>query len=153
MSPLQYLTFPLLHTPSLSNGVSSQKCPRILNSKALGLLRRARVSRSKKEADSEGFPQQLLSSWHIAPVHLPLLGQNCWPHLSEGFSVSLWFNVECIHEAEGTTERGKKIKKRNKSLILQDSSFDGTGMMTALPVTLSFLTWQFWLSSNNIAMF
>uniref|UniRef100_A0A3Q2KXJ6 Lysosomal-trafficking regulator n=1 Tax=Equus caballus TaxID=9796 RepID=A0A3Q2KXJ6_HORSE len=126
MSPLQYLTFPLLHTPSLSNGVSSQKCPRILNSKALGLLRRARVSRSKKEADSEGFPQQLLSSWHIAPVHLPLLGQNCWPHLSEGFSVSLWFNVECIHEAEGTTERGKKIKKRNKSLILQDSSFDGT---------------------------
>ncbi|KAF5922014.1 hypothetical protein HPG69_015464 [Diceros bicornis minor] len=126
VSPSQYLTFPLLHTPNLSNGVSSQKCPGILNSKALGLLRRARVSRSKKGADSEGFPQQLLSSWHVAPVHLPLLGQNCWPHLSEGFSVSLWFNVECIHEAESTTERGKKIKKRNKSLILRDSSFDGT---------------------------
>ncbi|XP_014644437.1 PREDICTED: lysosomal-trafficking regulator [Ceratotherium simum simum] len=126
MSPSQYLTFPLLHTPNLSNGVSSQKCPGILNSKALGLLRRARVSRSKKGADSEGFPQQLLSSWHVAPVHLPLLGQNCWPHLSEGFSVSLWFNVECTHEAESTTERGKKIKKRNKSLTLGDSSFDGT---------------------------
>ncbi|XP_045393209.1 lysosomal-trafficking regulator isoform X5 [Lemur catta] len=126
MSPLQYLTFPLLHTPNLSNGVSSQRCPGILNSKAMGLLRRARVSRSKKEADRESFPHRLLSSWHIAPVHLPLLGQNCWPHLSEGFSVSLWFNVECIHEAEGTAEKGKKIKKRNKSLILQDSSFDGT---------------------------
>ncbi|XP_012593738.1 lysosomal-trafficking regulator isoform X2 [Microcebus murinus] len=126
MSPSQYLTFPLLHTPNLSNGVSSQKCPGILNSKAMGLLRRARVSRSKKEADRESFPHRLLSSWHIAPIHLPLLGQNCWPHLSEGFSVSLWFNVECIHEAESTTEKGKKIKKRNKSLILRDSGFDGT---------------------------
>lgn len=138
LSPSQYLTFPLLHTPNISNGVSSQKCPRILNSKAMGLLRRARVSRSKKEADSESFPQQLLSSWHIAPVHLPLLGQNCWPHLAEGFSVSLWFNVECIHEAQSTTGKGKRIKKRNKSLILREGSFDGTGMMTALCVTLSF---------------
>uniref|UniRef100_A0A2K6V8Y1 Lysosomal trafficking regulator n=1 Tax=Saimiri boliviensis boliviensis TaxID=39432 RepID=A0A2K6V8Y1_SAIBB len=124
MSPSQYLTFPLLHTPNLSNGVSSQKYPGVLNSKAMGLLRRARVSRSKKKADRESFPHRLLSSWHVAPVHLPLLGQNCWPHLSEGFSVSLWFNVECIHEAESTTEKGKKIKKRNK--ILRDSSFDGT---------------------------
>lgn len=142
MSPSQYLTFPLLHTPNLSNGVSSQKYPGILNSKAMGLLRRARVSRSKKEADRESFPHRLLSSWHIAPVHLPLLGQNCWPHLSEGFSVSLWFNVECIHEAESTAEKGKNIKKRNKSLILPDSSFDGTGMMTGLSdlYTKSFQT-------------
>uniref|UniRef100_A0A452TXA3 Lysosomal trafficking regulator n=1 Tax=Ursus maritimus TaxID=29073 RepID=A0A452TXA3_URSMA len=126
MSPSQYLTFPLLHTPNLSNGVSSQKCPGILNSKALGLLRRARSSRSRKESDSASFPQQLLSSWHVAPVHLALLGQNCWPHLSEGFSVSLWFNVECTHEAERTMEKGKKTKKRNKSLILRDSSLDRT---------------------------
>lgn len=143
MSPSQYLTFPLLHAPNLSNGVSSQKCPAILNSKAMGLLRRARVSRSKKEYDSDSFPQQLLSSWHVAPVHLPLLGQNCWPHLSEGFSVSLWFNVECVHEAESITEKRKKIKRRNKALILRGSSFDGTGMITALSVTLSFFGWQF----------
>ncbi|XP_023556628.1 lysosomal-trafficking regulator [Octodon degus] len=126
MSPSQYLTFPLLHTPSLSHSVSSQKCPGILNSKAMGLLRRARISRVRKEADKESFPHRLLSSWHIAPVHLPLLGQNCWPHLSEGFSVSLWLNVEYIHESEGGTEKRKKIKKRNRSLIVQDSSFDGS---------------------------
>ncbi|XP_008585444.1 PREDICTED: lysosomal-trafficking regulator, partial [Galeopterus variegatus] len=124
MSPSQYLTFPLLHTPNLSNGVSSQKCPGILHSKAAGLLRRARVSRNKKEADRESFPHRLLSSWHIAPIHLPLLGQNCWPHLSEGFSASLWFNVACMREAESTTDKGKKKKKR-KSLISRDSSFDG----------------------------
>ncbi|KAM9212392.1 lysosomal-trafficking regulator isoform 2-T2 [Dugong dugon] len=126
VSPSQYLSFPLLHTPNVSNGVSSQKCPGILNSKAVALLRRARVSRSKKETGSENFPHQLLSSWHIAPVLLPLLGQNCWPHLAEGFSVSLWFNVECIHETESPIEKGKKMKKRNKSTIVWDSSFDGT---------------------------
>lgn len=124
MSPSQYLTFPLLHTPSLSNGVSSQKPPGILNSKALGLLRRARISQGKKEADRESFPYRLLSSWYIAPIHLPLLGQNCWPHLSEGFSVSLWFNVEYIHESESAAERGKKVKKRNKPSVLEDSSFE-----------------------------
>lgn len=124
MSPSQYLTFPLLHTPSLSNGVSSQKPPGILNSKALGLLRRARISPGKKEADRESFPYRLLSSWYIAPIHLPLLGQNCWPHLSEGFSVSLWFNVEYIHESESAAERGKKVKKRNKPSVLEDSSFE-----------------------------
>lgn len=149
MSPSQYLTFPLLHTPNLSNGVSSQKSPGILSSKAMGLLRRTRVSRSKNEAGSDSFPQQLLSSWHVAPVHLPLLGQNCWPHLSDGFSVSLWFNVECVREAESTAEKRKKIKKRNKSLILRDSSFDGTGRMTVLSVTLNYFRQQFWL---NIAM-
>ncbi|XP_039103086.1 lysosomal-trafficking regulator isoform X1 [Hyaena hyaena] len=126
MSPSQYLTFPLLHTPNLSNGVSSQKGPGILNSKALGLLRRAQSSQSRKEAGSDGLPQQLLSSWHVAPVHLPLLGQNCWPHLSEGFSVSLWFSVEHIPKAESAVEKGKKIKRRNKSLTLRDGSLDDT---------------------------
>ncbi|XP_052013670.1 lysosomal-trafficking regulator isoform X3 [Apodemus sylvaticus] len=125
MSPSQYLTFPLLHTPCLSNGVLSQKPPGILNSKALGLLRRARISRGKKEADRESVPCRLLSSWHIAPIHLPLLGQNCWPHLSEGFSVSLWFNVEYIHESESAAERGKKTKKRNKPSVQEDGSFEG----------------------------
>ncbi|XP_021035694.1 lysosomal-trafficking regulator isoform X3 [Mus caroli] len=125
MSPSQCLTFPFLHTPSLSNGVLSQKPPGILNSKALGLLRRTRISRGKKEADRERFPCRLLSSWHIAPIHLPLLGQNCWPHLSEGFSVSLWFNVEYIHEYESAAERGKRVKKRNKPSVLEDGSFEG----------------------------
>lgn len=138
MSPLQYLTFPVMHTPHSSSGVSSQRCPGSLSSKAMGLLRRAHVSRSKKEADGDSFPQQLFSPWQVAPVHLPLPGQNCWPHLSEGFSVSLWFNVECAQEAESATEKRKKMKKRNRSLILRGGSVDGTGTMTALSVTLSF---------------
>ncbi|XP_075388296.1 lysosomal-trafficking regulator [Tenrec ecaudatus] len=125
MSPSQYLTFPLMHPPNANSSASSQKCPGILHSKAMGLLRRARLSQSRKEADSENFPHQLLSSWHIAPVHLPLLGQNCWPHLAEGFSVSLWFSVDCIHETEHSTEKTKKTKKRNKSVLVWNNSFEG----------------------------
>ncbi|XP_043858779.1 lysosomal-trafficking regulator [Dromiciops gliroides] len=126
MSPLQYLTFPLLHIPNLSSNSFLQKYSSILNNKAIVLLRRAKFSQSKKEADSEISPHQLLSSWHVAPIHLPLLGQNCWPHMSEGFSISLWFKMESIHEAENTLEKGKKIKKRKKTSFTQDDSLDDT---------------------------
>uniref|UniRef100_A0A8C4YN84 Lysosomal-trafficking regulator n=1 Tax=Gopherus evgoodei TaxID=1825980 RepID=A0A8C4YN84_9SAUR len=125
MSPLQYLSFPLLKSPNL-NSSSSQKSTSALNSKTVGLLKRAKFSQNKKEADGENLTHQLLSSWHVAPIHLPLVGQNCWPHMSEGFSVSLWFHVECVQETESPTEKGKKMKKRSKPLIVRESSFDGT---------------------------
>uniref|UniRef100_A0A8C5F1V9 Lysosomal-trafficking regulator n=1 Tax=Gopherus evgoodei TaxID=1825980 RepID=A0A8C5F1V9_9SAUR len=125
MSPLQYLSFPLLKSPNL-NSSSSQKSTSALNSKTVGLLKRAKFSQNKKEADGENLTHQLLSSWHVAPIHLPLVGQNCWPHMSEGFSVSLWFHVECVQETESPTEKGKKMKKRSKPLIVRESSFDGS---------------------------
>uniref|UniRef100_G3WJ48 Lysosomal-trafficking regulator n=1 Tax=Sarcophilus harrisii TaxID=9305 RepID=G3WJ48_SARHA len=127
MSPLQYLTFPLLHIPNISSNSFSQKYSSILNNKAIGLLKRAKFPQSKKEVDSEIFPHQLLSSWHVAPIHLPLVGQNCWPHMSEGFSISLWFNMESIHETESILEKVKKIKKRKKSSFIQEDSLDDTG--------------------------
>uniref|UniRef100_A0A8C8SEP2 Lysosomal-trafficking regulator n=1 Tax=Pelusios castaneus TaxID=367368 RepID=A0A8C8SEP2_9SAUR len=126
MSPLQHLSFPLLQIPNLISN-SSQKTTSALNSKTIGLLKRAKFSQNKKEADGENLIHQLLSSWHVAPIHLPLVGQNCWPHMSEGFSVSLWFHVECVQETESLTEKGKKMKKRSKRLIVRESSFDGTG--------------------------
>uniref|UniRef100_A0A663FD24 Lysosomal trafficking regulator n=1 Tax=Aquila chrysaetos chrysaetos TaxID=223781 RepID=A0A663FD24_AQUCH len=114
MNPLQYLAFPLLHSTNLSS-CSSQKSASTSNSKTAGLLKRAKFSQSKKEADGENLSHQLLSSWHVAPIHLPLVGQNCWPHMSEGFSVSLWFHLECAHETENSTEKGKKIKRRKET--------------------------------------
>ncbi|XP_065486598.1 lysosomal-trafficking regulator isoform X3 [Caloenas nicobarica] len=125
MNPLQYLAFPLLHGTNLS-GSSSQKSGSTSNSKTPGLLKRARFSQSKKEADGENLSHQLLSSWHVAPIHLPLVGQNCWPHMSEGFSVSLWFHLECVHETENSTEKGKKIKRSNRLVAVRESSFDST---------------------------
>ncbi|XP_028902841.1 lysosomal-trafficking regulator isoform X2 [Ornithorhynchus anatinus] len=127
LSPLQYLTFPLLQIPNLSSSSSSQKCTSIISSKALGLWKRARVSQSRKEADGgAGGAHQLLSSWHVAPIHLPLVGQNCWPHMAEGFSVSLWLSAEGLYEAESPPERGKKMRRRSKPGG-QDGSSSGPG--------------------------
>ncbi|XP_031447992.1 lysosomal-trafficking regulator [Phasianus colchicus] len=122
MNPLQYLAFPLLHGTNLSS--SSQKSTGTSNSKTAGLLKKAKFSQSKKEADGENLSHQLLSSWHVAPIHLPLVGQNCWPHMSDGFSVSLWFHLECVHEMENSTEKGKKVKRRLFSV--RENSFDST---------------------------
>ncbi|XP_075002602.1 lysosomal-trafficking regulator isoform X6 [Calonectris borealis] len=125
MNPLQYLAFPLLHGTNLSSS-SSQKSASTSNSKTAGLLKRAKFSQSKKEADGENLSHQLLSSWHVAPIHLPLVGQNCWPHMSEGFSVSLWFHLECAHETENSTEKGKKVKRRSRLVAVRENSFDST---------------------------
>ncbi|KAJ7416509.1 hypothetical protein BTVI_35331 [Pitangus sulphuratus] len=125
MNPLQYLAFPLLHGTNLSSS-SSQKCASTSNSKTAGLLKRAKFSQTKKEADSENLSHQLLSSWHVAPIHLPLVGQNCWPHMSDGFSVSLWFHLEYAHETENLTEKGKKIKRRSRLIAVKENSFDST---------------------------
>ncbi|XP_075604856.1 lysosomal-trafficking regulator isoform X2 [Balearica regulorum gibbericeps] len=125
MNPLQYLAFPLLHGTNLSSS-SSQKSASTSNSKTAGLLKRAKLSQSKKEADGENLSHQLLSSWHVAPIHLPLVGQNCWPHMSEGFSVSLWFRLEYAHETEISTEKGKKVKRRSRLVAVRENSFDST---------------------------
>uniref|UniRef100_A0A8C0C537 Lysosomal trafficking regulator n=1 Tax=Buteo japonicus TaxID=224669 RepID=A0A8C0C537_9AVES len=127
MNPLQYLAFPLLHSTNLSS-CSSQKSASTSNSKTAGLLKRAKLSQSKKEADGENLSHQLLSSWHVAPIHLPLVGQNCWPHMSEGFSVSLWFHLECAHETENSTEKGKKIKRRSRLVAVRENKTKSMGM-------------------------
>ncbi|XP_055569490.1 lysosomal-trafficking regulator isoform X2 [Falco cherrug] len=125
MNPLQYLAFPLLHGTNFTS-YSSQKPAGTSNSKTPGLLKRVKLSQSKKEADGENLSHQLLSSWHVAPIHLPLVGQNCWPHMSEGFSVSLWFHLECAHETENSAEKGKKIKRRSRLVAVRENSFDST---------------------------
>ncbi|NXM69177.1 LYST regulator, partial [Serilophus lunatus] len=124
MNPLQYLSFPLLNGTNL-NSSSSQKCASTSNSKTAG-LKRAKFSQSKKEADGENLSHQLLSSWHVAPIHLPLVGQNCWPHMSDGFSVSLWFRLEYAHETENSAEKGKKVKRRSRFITVRENSFDST---------------------------
>ncbi|NXG56541.1 LYST regulator, partial [Hemiprocne comata] len=125
MNPLQHLAFPLLHGTNLSSS-SLQKSAGTSSSKTAGLLKRAKSSQSKKEADVENLSHQLLSSWHVAPIHLPLVGQNCWPHMSEGFSVSLWLRLECAHETENSTEKGKKMKRRSRLVAVRENSFDST---------------------------
>ncbi|XP_033860353.3 lysosomal-trafficking regulator-like isoform X2 [Acipenser ruthenus] len=124
MAPLQYLTFPLvINSCSATSTSPMPKQSSTLGGKAPVLLRRGKVLPGRKEAESEAFNHQLSSSWHVAPVHLPLVGQNCWPHMSEGFSVSLWMKVENPPEAEGSAEKEMK-PKRSKLVAFRDSSVD-----------------------------
>ncbi|XP_061847014.1 lysosomal-trafficking regulator isoform X2 [Colius striatus] len=127
MNPLQCLAFPLPCGTNLSSS-SSQKSSSASNGKTAGPGKKAKFSQSKKEADGENLSHQLLSSWHVAPIHLPLVGQNCWPHMSEGFSVSLWFHLECAHGTENSVEKGKKVKRRSRLVAVRDNSFDSTEM-------------------------
>ncbi|XP_041106752.1 lysosomal-trafficking regulator-like isoform X3 [Polyodon spathula] len=124
MAPLQYLTFPLVTNSCCATSTSpTPKQSSTVGCKAPGLLRRGKVVPGRKEAESESLNHQLSSSWHVAPFHLPLVGQNCWPHMSEGFSVSLWVKVENPPEAEGSAEK-MMTQKRSKLVAFQDSSFD-----------------------------
>ncbi|XP_070590091.1 lysosomal-trafficking regulator isoform X2 [Erythrolamprus reginae] len=123
MRPLQHIVFPLHQIPSLGSSPCQKSAP-TFSSKTVAFLRRAKLVQSKKEPDGESLPHHLLSPWHVAPIHLPLVGQNCWPHMSEGFSISLWFSAECILRGGSPLEKGKKMKRRSKSLISHESSLD-----------------------------
>ncbi|XP_077201679.1 lysosomal-trafficking regulator isoform X3 [Paroedura picta] len=125
MRPLQHISFPLHQILNVGSS-PLQKSALALNNKTTSGLRRAKFAQTKKERDGESLPHHLLSSWHVAPIHLPLVGQNCWPHMSEGFSISLWFYVESIQEAHNSSEKAKRIKRRSRSLISHDSSFEDT---------------------------
>ncbi|XP_048341727.1 LOW QUALITY PROTEIN: lysosomal-trafficking regulator [Sphaerodactylus townsendi] len=125
MRPLQQISFPLHHISNIGSS-PLQKSTLAFNSKTTSGQRRARFAQIKKEGDGESLPHHLLSSWHVAPIQLPLVGQNCWPHMSEGFSISLWFYVECVQEAHSSSEKAKRMKRRSRSLISHDSIFDDT---------------------------
>ncbi|XP_076831292.1 lysosomal-trafficking regulator isoform X9 [Brachyhypopomus gauderio] len=92
--PLHYLSFPMLlgsSTPGTSSvglRTSGVTRPRA----GVGVLWGGMLSVSRAEGD--GRPGHLRASpWHIAPLHLAVVGQNCWPHMASGFSASLWVRV------------------------------------------------------------
>ncbi|XP_067840227.1 lysosomal-trafficking regulator isoform X1 [Heptranchias perlo] len=124
--PMQYLTFPTVFSTNIFSTVSAtQKTSTSPSSKSSGLLKRVKFPQSKKDTESEGYTHQLSSPWHVAPLHLPLVGQNCWPHMSDGFSVSLWLKVEVANGTDGLIEKGKK-QKRNRIAAIRESSVDST---------------------------
>ncbi|XP_072265185.1 lysosomal-trafficking regulator isoform X2 [Pyxicephalus adspersus] len=110
--PLKYLTFPL---QQCIGGVAGtvQNAPGCTTGKMSGFFKRAKVWHSK---DMHG--DALLSSWHIAPIYLPLVGQNCWPHMSDGFSFTIWLKSEYSLDVE-YLNKGKHVKKKNNMVYIQ----------------------------------
>ncbi|XP_040285377.1 lysosomal-trafficking regulator isoform X2 [Bufo bufo] len=105
--PLKHLTFPLQQNLVVTSGVA-QKSPGSTGAKTAGFCRRTKIWQNKDVSCDN-----LLSPWHIAPIHIPLVGQNCWPHMSDGFSFTLWLKLECNQELDSAI-RGKQTKKKKK---------------------------------------
>ncbi|KAJ8359957.1 hypothetical protein SKAU_G00164820 [Synaphobranchus kaupii] len=102
MEVLHFLSFPLL---------PSTYCPG------------PRHSLGCREGDGENRPaHQLTSPWYVAPIHLPLVGQNCWPHAAEGFSLSLWMRVPPTAQ-ENSAHLDRKSRR---STEFRDSNQDST---------------------------
>ncbi|XP_039593798.1 lysosomal-trafficking regulator isoform X4 [Polypterus senegalus] len=132
MAPQQYLAFPLFINASVANSIlSAPKQTSVLSAKTAAILKRGKMTTSKKDFDGDILSHHLSSSWHVAPIHLPLVGQNCWPHMADGFSVSLWIKTEW--RLEGSAEKRKK-PKRNKLVAFWDSSLDSAEVDKSIPI-------------------
>ncbi|XP_047459394.1 lysosomal-trafficking regulator isoform X2 [Mugil cephalus] len=110
VEPLHHLTFPVILGASAPASLSpGSRQNSAAGGKSVGLLWKGKLSPGRREGDVEYRPSHLRSSpWHIAPLHLPLVGQNCWPHMASGFSASLWLRV-----TEQEEKDGDKCKEEN----------------------------------------
>lgn len=101
--PLHYLSFPM----SLNTSVPNTSTNGTVGVRAaVGTLWRGKLGTGKGEGESQPTHFQA-SPWHIAPLHLPLVGQNCWPHMANGFSASLWIRPVKNKYEERPIHRGK----------------------------------------------
>ncbi|XP_063773674.1 lysosomal-trafficking regulator isoform X2 [Pseudophryne corroboree] len=108
MVPLKFMTFPLQQNLTGASS-AAQKSTASTSGKITGLFRRTKVLQSK---DIHG--ENLLSAWRIAPIHLPLIGQN----MSDGFSFTLWMKLEYNFESDILMSKGKQSKKKNKQFLV-----------------------------------
>lgn len=104
MEPLYYLSFPMSLCTSASNRTTNGG---VGIRAAVNTLWRGKLGTGKGEGESHA-PHCQASPWHIAPLHLPLVGQNCWPHMASGFSASLWIRPVKNNDEEWPTQRGKE---------------------------------------------
>ncbi|XP_073729607.1 lysosomal-trafficking regulator isoform X3 [Misgurnus anguillicaudatus] len=101
--PLYFMPFPM--NPGTGDAHPGMRPHGTAGSKSgVNTLLRSKLSIGKVDGDT-GRPGHLRTSpWHTAPFHLPLVGQNCWPHMASGFSASLWLRAVKDEEARSKSE-------------------------------------------------
>uniref|UniRef100_A0A3P9LYC8 Lysosomal trafficking regulator n=1 Tax=Oryzias latipes TaxID=8090 RepID=A0A3P9LYC8_ORYLA len=108
MEPLHLLTFPVIlgsSVPGGSSPCSRQNCT--TGGKSVGSLWKGKLSPGRREGESEHRSTHLHPSpWLVAPLHLPLVGQNCWPHMASGFSASIWLRLREQEQKEADRDKG-----------------------------------------------
>lgn len=108
IEPLHLLTFPVTLGASTPGGASASfRQNGSAGGKSVGLLWKGKLSPGRGEGDGECRLSHFSSSpWHAAPLHLPLVGQNCWPHMASGFSASMWLRVS---EQDSDKNKGEML--------------------------------------------
>uniref|UniRef100_A0A6Q2XM71 Lysosomal trafficking regulator n=1 Tax=Esox lucius TaxID=8010 RepID=A0A6Q2XM71_ESOLU len=113
MEPLYFLSFPMVLSVASSLGGSSPSSRQngVLVGKGGGvgglLWKGAKLSPVGRDVVGGEAPGHIRTSpWHVAPLHLPLVGQNCWPHMASGFSASVWMKMALQDDGEGLGDRG-----------------------------------------------
>ncbi|KAJ7987342.1 hypothetical protein DPEC_G00325490 [Dallia pectoralis] len=110
MEPLYFLSFPMILGVATSTGGSSPGSRQNAGGKGGGvggLLWRGGKQSPGRRDEIGGEPPRIMrtSPWYVAPLHLPLVGQNCWPHMASGFSSSIWMKVIRPDDSQGHGER------------------------------------------------
>uniref|UniRef100_A0A673MLC7 Lysosomal-trafficking regulator-like n=1 Tax=Sinocyclocheilus rhinocerous TaxID=307959 RepID=A0A673MLC7_9TELE len=107
--PLYFMSFPMIPgagVPGLSSSPGMRPHGTAGGKGGVNTLLRGKLPLGRGEADLSRPGHLRSSPWHTAPFHLPLVGQNCWPHMASGFSASLW--VRAGKDEDGRYKKGKK---------------------------------------------
>ncbi|XP_026079194.1 lysosomal-trafficking regulator isoform X3 [Carassius auratus] len=110
--PLYFMSFPMIPSagvPGLSSSPGMRAHGTAGGKGGVNTLLRGKLPLGRGEADLSRPGHLRSSPWHTAPFHLPLMGQNCWPHMASGFSASLWVRA-------GKDEDGRYKKEEAVSL-------------------------------------
>uniref|UniRef100_A0A671RQS0 Lysosomal-trafficking regulator-like n=1 Tax=Sinocyclocheilus anshuiensis TaxID=1608454 RepID=A0A671RQS0_9TELE len=94
--PLYFMSFPMIPgagVPGLSSSPGMRPHGTAGGKGGVNTLLRGKLPLGCGEADMSRPGHLRSSPWHTAPFHLPLVGQNCWPHMASGFSASLWVRL------------------------------------------------------------
>ncbi|XP_035387672.1 lysosomal-trafficking regulator isoform X3 [Electrophorus electricus] len=152
--PLHYLSFPMLldvGLPGTSISVGPKTNGVTVARAGMSMLWRGKLCASRAEGD--GRPGHLRASpWHIAPLHLALVGQNCWPHMASGFSASLWVRVMKNEDEEERLYRGEELR-RDDAVQYGASQLDEwqgeKGLLHVLSLGSKALMLQVWTDTST----
>uniref|UniRef100_A0A673GP73 Lysosomal-trafficking regulator-like n=1 Tax=Sinocyclocheilus rhinocerous TaxID=307959 RepID=A0A673GP73_9TELE len=126
--PLSFMSFPMIPgtgVPCLSSSPGMRPHGTAGGKGGINTLLRGKLPLGRGEADLSRPGHLRSSPWHTAPFHLPLVGQNCWPHMASGFSASLW--VRAGKDEDG---RYKKGKKKKEEATLAEEALHGPAHVT-----------------------
>ncbi|XP_056326307.1 lysosomal-trafficking regulator isoform X1 [Danio aesculapii] len=108
--PLYFMSFPMIpgsEGPGLSPSPGTRPHGAAAGKGGVNTLLRGKLPLGRGELDMSRPGHLRSSPWHTAPFHLPLVGQNCWPHMASGFSASLW--VRAGKDEDGCSKKEDEV--------------------------------------------